>query len=187
MNPMAVTANPGNARPPPTVVDDESFELESARYRREAKERKASILAAWRTSPAILVTESWGERLAILSGEMSTPEYGPMRATFLSPDGPSGHDVGTVDELATRLGATTVRPMGELEVMAWTSTSKYLEGCQAVAFIQADNAIRYLGGKLGRTDEAYRVLALARELFSSDRDAATAMLEQTMAAWPEAA
>jgi hypothetical protein len=166
-----------------TASERESFREMLARHDADRKKQKAEVLAAWSVSPAILVVHERGrEEVVILSPEPSNPELGPMRATTLMRDGPWGHNVGTTDKLAEDVrGYVSVRPLSEAEVMAWTSMPQYVEGAKAVAFIQADNEIRFLAGKIGKREEADEYLRRARAVFETDRDAAVAILHEGIA------
>ena len=157
----------------------ESFDAMCDRMERERDERQAQVRDAFATSPAILLTGERRDEIVILSGEPSFPEEGPMRATRLANDGPWGHDVGTREkliEVVAGYGFVAVRAITEAEVMAWTATETFTQGARAVAFIQADNAIRFLAAERGLRERTDEVLRVARGLFYTDPDAATDML-----------
>ena len=105
-----------------------------------------------------------------------------MRVTRLGKDGPLGHEVGTATALAERhTDFDSVRPMVEAEVMAWTTAEEYVAGAKAVAFVQADNEVRFVGRRLGRYEEAALTLERARTLYRTDPEAATVMLHGKIA------
>jgi hypothetical protein len=168
---------------------EESLDDEITRLDKAHADRIAQVFAAWAQSSAMVVTElGGGEELALLSPEMSMPQEGPMRLTYLMHDGPRGHDVGTRTQLAERLAQTLflqVRPASEAEVMAWTTTPTYVRGAEIVALVQAENEFRQLASRMDRYQEVEAVLQQAHVLSHTDVEAATTLLQQTMARWQE--
>ena len=161
----------------------ESFEQMIARLEREQQEHIDLIVDAFAASPAIHVTYKRGrEELLILSGEMQYPEEGPLRVSYFLREGPRSHDVGkSVEELAKRIGqVTSVEPVSEDYVMEWMSTPEFIQGSKVVAFIQADNELRYLAGKVGMSNEAWDVASMARDLAETDIDAAVKLLRDAI-------
>jgi hypothetical protein len=109
------------------------------------------IAAAFDRSPAVLCTFSWGDECIILSGEMSRPDEGAFRATRFRPDGPCGHvSRDTREKLVSYLAddyPEACRAMTEAEVMAFTSTQRFVEGCARVYATQDMNRVPPLAAR----------------------------------------
>jgi hypothetical protein len=146
--------------------------------------RLATLIAAFKKSPGILITEKDGRRdLVIRSGEMQNRGEGKLRATMFGTDGPRGHITRNTDkELAEELlhyyVATNVRPAGDAEVMRWTSTPEFERGAKHSAFTQAANMLGYRAGKRDKRDLARAIETRAHALWSAgDLDGAIRVLE----------
>lgn len=145
--------------------------------------RVATLIAAFKKSPGIIITEKDGRRsLVVRSGEMQNRGEGKYRATMFGDDGPRGHitknsDKELAEELLHYFVATDVRPATDAEVMRWTSTPAFERGSKIVAFTQAANTLSYRAGKTGQRDRAREIERIAHTLVATDMDAAIKMLE----------
>lgn len=143
--------------------------------------RVAMWIAALKKSPAVIVTDSYGNRdLVVRSGEMQNPGEGKLRATMFGTDGPRGHITRNTDrELAAELGdrylVRSLRPASDAEVMKWTASSEFTEGSKRVAFTQAQNTLGFLASKTGRYDRAQEIRARADA--AGDIEKATRIIE----------
>jgi hypothetical protein len=172
-------------------VTRESFRAEIARMKREREAAIRRVMDALDASPAIIATSRWGdhdvEELFILSGEMSTPEYGKYRLTRFHRDGPVGHDVrNTIRELAEELRCDAVRPASEIEVIEWTCSREFIDGTQRVAYVQALNALSFRASKAGKYAEIFAPANdRARELVDAGKiEDATAYLTKIARSLP---
>jgi hypothetical protein len=145
--------------------------------------RVATLIAAFKKSPGIIITEKDGRRsLVVRSGEMQNRGEGKYRATMFGDDGPRGHitknsDKELAEELLHYFVATDVRPATDAEVMRWTSTPAFERGSKIVAFTQAANTLSYRAGKTGQRDRAREIERIAHMLVATDMDAAIKVLE----------
>ncbi len=147
------------------ILDEDDFaaferKMEERARRREAKiDRIAEIFAA---TPAVRGKGHYDTRMAIKSGELADRKTGDLRVTFFGPDGPHGHVTVKTDRAAAEAVLDFMNepfsPMTEEEVIAWTTTPMFERGSRIVAIIQAENTLRYLAGRAGRSDWAYDVI-----------------------------
>jgi hypothetical protein len=143
---------------------------EAARWRQRQRETLFLIEQALESSPAIRGM-SFGKdpRMAIMSGELSDLASGNYRVTFFGPDGPHGHTTKkTKEEIAKAVLDTMkqpIAPMTDAEVMAWTSTPEFELGTAIIAYMQAENTLRWYAQKAGRLDWAYEVMTRAHALW----------------------
>jgi len=143
---------------------------------REERANKAAALAAitsaFAQSPAILGHGYGKPMMAIKSGELSDLDAGTLRVTFFGPDGPHGHSTRKTDREIAEEVATTMkgpfRPMDDDDVMAWQSTPEFQRGSRLVAFVQAENTIRWLASKAGRSEWATEQVNRANEIGTRD-------------------
>lgn len=146
-------------------------------------QRVAMLIAAFKKSPGIIITEKGGRRsLVVRSGEMQNRNQGRLRATMFGMDGPTGHitkntDKDLAEELLHYLAVTNVRPATDAEVMRWTSAPEFTRGAKLVAFTQAANTLSYRAGQTGQRDRAREIETRAHGLVASDLDKAIAILE----------
>ena len=102
---------------------------------------------------------------------MHESERGKFRVTTFGDDGPVGHHVEpsmekVAEEIAVGHGYKSVRPASDDEVMAWTSTSKFIEGSKRVAFTQAANMLNFRAGKQDKRSQAREIEMRAHKLAS---------------------
>lgn len=133
------------------------------------EQRIAQIVARLQASPAITGSYYGGKRhLAIVSGEIADREYGDLRVTFFGPDGPHGHNTHrTMAKAAEEIERSFQPPyvsLSDAEVIAWTSTPEFEHGSRVIAFVQAENTLRYLAGRADRNEWARGVIAEANEI-----------------------
>lgn len=143
---------------------------EAARWRKKQRETLFVIEQALEASPAIRGMSFGGEpRMAILSGELSDLASGNYRLTFFGPDGPYGHVTKQTKEEIAKEALETMKqpiaPMTDAEVMDWTSTPEFEFGTAIIAYMQAENTLRWYAQKAGRLDWAYDVINRAHELW----------------------
>lgn len=140
---------------------------EANAWRRAKAERITAIETYLQLSPALAGMMSPGKpyesrRMAIVSGELSDTERGAFRVTFFGPDGPHGHATRrSMHEIAVEIEDTMSPPyesMSEDDVMAWTTTPEFETGSRIISYMQAENTLRYLAGRAGKTDWAYEVI-----------------------------
>ena len=173
-------SNMAKADPPDDDFGEDSW-FKKIRAQRGA--RVATLIAAFKKSPGIIITERDGRRsLVVRSGEMQNRGEGKYRATMFGDDGPRGHitknsDKELAEELLHYFVATDVRPATDAEVMKWTSTPAFERGSKIVAFTQAANTLSYRAGKTGQRDRAREIERIAHTLVATDMDAAIKLLE----------
>lgn len=157
-------------------------------YIADMKAKKATSVRAYadafNASAAVIVTERNSRaELWILSGNMGPHKKG-HRITFFGHDGPIGHvERDTLDELfdeVYRVGAT-LEPVGDDEVIAWTTTPEFEEGAKRVAYVQAVNEIGWLQSQTVAHDDK-EVLREAQSKAQSmdDIEKATAFLQRVI-------
>lgn len=157
-------------------------------YITEMKAKKTvavqALSDAFTTSAAVIVTER-GSRpeLWILSGNMGPDKKG-HRVTYFGHDGPIGHvERDTLEELWDELyrDGAVYRPVGDAEVIAWTSTPEFEEGAKRVAYVQALNELGWLQSQAVTHDDK-DVLREARSKAQSmdDIEKATAFLQRVI-------
>ena len=157
------------------------FKAHVAERRAQRDANVAAATAAFNLSAAVIVTEEGSEpELFILSGNMG-PNHDQHRITFFSKDGPRGHHEGSVPELMDYIArtGTTYQPVGDTEVIAWTSTDEFADGSRRVAYVQALNEASYLAQKTtdhDRKDEIRAAMSKAQSM--EDIEAATAVLQR---------
>ncbi len=146
-------------------------------------QRVATLIAAFRKSPGIIITEKGDRRsLIVRSGEMQNRREGRLRATMFGMDGPRGHitknsDRELAEELAQYYLPTSVKPATDAEVMRWTSSPEFAHGSKLVAFTQAANTLSYRAGKTDQYDRARQIESCAHKHVASDLDKAISVLE----------
>lgn len=157
------------------VIEDEDDELgdhpaqlAAVAWRKERRGRTQDILNSFAVSPAIRgMSGTRGEfvqpRMAIMSGELSDRATGKFRVTFFGPDGPLGHVTKDSHEaIAAEVLESLyppIAPMTDEEVIAWTTTPEFEMGSRIVAYMQAENTLRWFAQKAGKLDWAYEVIA----------------------------
>lgn len=167
----------------------EDFEEMIARYKREREQNVASVLAALDQSPAIRASMGSGRfDMIIVSGEVSDHESGKFRATYFGEDGPHGHVTRPtmekiVDEIVQSY-SPPFSPMTDDDVIAWTSTEKFIRGSKVTAFVQADNTLRFRAQRAGRYDWAAEISRNANALGVERVDEAIAMLYEALKELP---
>ena len=116
--------------------------LAHATASRDARIR--AVTAAFAASPAIITIDRTGHRtLVIMSGETADLVDGPIRVTYLEPDGPRSHSTRPTAEACIAEVATyahEARPATEDEVIEWTSSAEFSEGVERVLEVQRWNA-----------------------------------------------
>lgn len=167
--------------------DDDDFEKHVARLKGRRETARDAMREAFRRSPAVLVTRGSDEELWIASPELD-PKEGTVRITTLRHDGPWGHTSGKdMEELVEKEASSrvTYTPVDDDFVMTFTGTTEYREGIRRLAFVQADNQLRWIAGQKGRdastwaSDLSYRVIMEAEE--TGDLEGATRTLERAAA------
>lgn len=152
--------------------------IEGLRRKKEISVR--AIADAFEQSAAVIVTELKGRpELWILSGNMGPDKKG-HRVTYFGKDGPIGHiERDTLEELWDELyrDGATLQPVGDAEVIEWTSTPEFERGSRRVAYIQALNQLGWLISQAVTHDDK-RVLMEAQSKAQSmeDEEKATAFL-----------
>jgi hypothetical protein len=157
----------------------------------------ANIERMLERSPAL--RGKWGDRqqMAIVSGELYDHDAGKLRVTFIGDDGPRGHvTVTDVAAAAKRIRESMEPPfvsMNDDDVIAWTSTEQFVVGSKVVAFMQAENTLRYMSSQARQPYEkiapiihrANDVLYHARQSGDHDKmDEAIGMLTRELAHFP---
>ena len=143
-----------------------------------------ALADAFATSAAVIVTHRDGRReLWILSGNMGADKTG-HRVTYFGADGPIGHtERDTTDEIFDDLYETgaTYQPVGDDEVIAWTSTPEFTEGSKRVAYVQALNHIGWLiSQSTSHDDTQVLIAAQTKAHHMDDVEKATAFLERVI-------
>lgn len=148
---------------------------EAARWRREKAQRRGRVMTLL-SQDGVAAVRGLGASgkpvMAITSGEMSYPVQGRQRASFFFEDGPYSHSIRNWDEEIAEVIAeeltggeiADIEPMTEDAVMAWTSTPEFQLGSRVVAFVQAENALRYFAQKGGRYEWAAGVIRHANDV-----------------------
>lgn len=164
--------------------DDAGFRAEVSRMRTDRARAQAAMRTAFERSPAVLVTEGKSYReLWIVSPETVRTD-GNVRVTYLRPDGPRGHFSGRdMEDLVKELSSTrsTYDPVDEAFVMEWTQTPEYQEGQLRVAFVQADNQLRWLAGQRGEQGRKWASTIQDQVYQMDDVEQATKVLERAAA------
>lgn len=112
--------------------------------------------------------------LVIVSREMG-PERG-YRASFLRDDGPSGHVTrATLDAVINEITQLVMPPYtaaSDAEVMRWTTTKRYEVGSRQVAYVQAENMLRYRMGSAPQAiqDVIVKAISTAQDILHGHSD-----------------
>lgn len=161
------------------------FEARIASLRSQKDDAVKRATDAFDQSAAVIVTEHGRDpELFILSGNMG-PNKDSHRITFFMKDGPRGHHEGSVPELMEYIASslTQYQPVGDAEVIAWTSTPDFEVGSRRVAYVQALNQIGYLSSHVASHDDrAVLREAMSRAQRMDDVEKATAFLERVISA-----
>lgn len=152
--------------------------------RRAAKYLTASELGEqFEISNALITTDSVGaQHLLILSGD---PSGGRVRVSTFGPDGPIGHHEassmqGLLELVADNEYVVLAEPVGDAEVVAWTSTPEFLDGARRVAYTMAWNEAGFAISKAAPEERAelYAQKRAIDDLSSRDLEAATRMMRE---------
>ena len=184
--------------------DDKWAELraENRRLRAERAARVQTLLAMIsaavdpRTSlPTVAIRgEGYGKpMMALVSGELADRAAGRYRVTFFGPDGPHGHNTrSSFEAIAEEIDSSMSPPftvMTEAEVMAWTTSPEFEVGSRIVAFVQAENQLRWFASRAGRGDWAQEKIREANEVGHTrtipDLDRALAIMYEAIRSLPE--
>lgn len=141
------------------------------------------VKRAIESSPAVIVNDGYRDQLMIISGEMQNPSKGAFRVTTFGDDGPIGHATQkTMDKIAEEIsysGFKTIRPASDEDVIAWTSTPRFIEGSKRVAFTQAANTLHFRASAKNAHDRAKAIETEAHRLAARGQwDDAVLVLQQ---------
>jgi hypothetical protein len=162
---------------------DDGFRAWKAKAEADQAAARGSFLDAFEASPAVLVTEGQHQEVWITTPELD-PKEGKLRVTYLGKDGPRGHFAGRdMDDLVKELASVraTYTPVDEAFVVEWTSTPAYQEGVLRVAFVQADNQLRWVAGQRGGAARDWANEVRDRAYLASSVEEATRILERAAA------
>lgn len=144
----------------------------------------SAVARAFAQSAAVIVTERGGRpELWILSGNMGPDKKG-HRVTYFGHDGPIGHvERDTLEELWDEVYRDDARlePVGDAEVIAWTSTPEFEEGAKRVAYVQALNEVGWLQSQaVTHADKDVLRQAQSKAHAMEDVEKATAFLQRVI-------
>lgn len=159
------------------------FDEYMGKMRAQKDESIARATAAFEMSAAVIVTEHGSApELFILSGNMGKGKDS-HRITFFMKDGPRGHHEGSIPDLMEYIASslTTYKPVGDAEVIAWTSTDEFEVGSRRVAYVQALNELGYLAQTAATHDDKAVIReAMSRAQRMEDVEKATAFMQRVI-------
>lgn len=153
-----------------------------------ARPSVTELESAFEISRALVATAHGREYLLILSDSTTRPSG--FQITTFGSDGPIGHVEGTLDEVLDRtasdLGRARLEPVGDDQVLAWTSTPEFIDGSNRVTYVQAWNELGYLASKLPDDERAnaYAAKRRADDMAQTDVVAATHYLWRVLEGLP---
>lgn len=165
------------------------FDEHIAGLRRKKEIAVRTIADAFAQSAAVIVTEPKSmPELWILSGNMGPDKRG-HRVTYFGKDGPIGHiERDTLNEVWEELyrPGASFQPVGDAEVIAWTSTPEFERGSRRVAYIQALNQLGWLISQAVTIDDKRALMeAQSKAQSMEDEEKATAFLGRVIHAFSE--
>lgn len=151
-------------RPTKNPFDREAFARERDDRKAKHGRRVQEIADAFDTSPAVVITDRWDRRtLYILSGDTTGSAF---RVSRFGEDGPYGHfEASSLVEAFERVAQDepkALEPIGDDEVIAWTTTPAFIEGAKHVAYQQAWNELGFLSSQEPDRDKREQIYELRR-------------------------
>lgn len=148
--------------------DIDHVKREYREWKASQAKRLADIEAMLAISPALRGKVGTSPRMALVSGEISDKKYGEHRVTFFGEDGPHGHATRmTMRQIAEEIRDMIEPPytsMTEDDVLEWTSTDEFEKGARVIAYVQAENTLRWFASKAGREDWAQDEIKRANQI-----------------------